>query len=120
MIDIVLILLQTLKIVVIGVGGLVVIAALALIADLLREELDVYQKAWGTSDRSELTNDIRRHRATRAHRVKATKDDESWVRYFFVDISRKKISKSTPFTHPYIARHPKLHRHVFELELSHA
>jgi hypothetical protein len=121
MTDLVLIVLQMLKIAFFSAGTIGVVIVLLYTIDLLIEEYNLYKEKWGTREVPAVVG-ILSHRATRAQLREQLKEQTqaAWEKYFFEDIGRHRVDEKSAYTHPYIAVRPRLRRFVVELEPSHA
>lgn len=107
--------LQIVKVIAIVAGAFGLFVVLGMMVDLLREEWAQKRKERRAWKEIPYTTGVIRHRH-RAKHERITREFTIWERYFFTDISPDKINKDTPFTHPYIARNPRLHRYVIRME----
>jgi hypothetical protein len=117
MTDLVLIVLQMLKMGFFSAGTIGVLVVVYYTIDLLIEEYNLYKEKWGTREIPAVVG-ILSHRATRAQLKEKTQ--AAWEEYFFEDIGRHRVDEKSAYTHPYIAVRPRLRRFVVEMEPAHA
>ena len=119
--EILLIVLQLLKVAFMSAGGFGVLVVLFYTIDLMIEEYNIYKEKWGTRE-IPIISAVMNHRATRRQLTAQMREklDAAWAEYFFEDIGRHRVDKKSAFTHAYIAVRPRLHRYIVEVEPVHA
>lgn len=119
MVEDALILLQIIRIVAICFGVVCVVCMLVIGYDLVRDEWKLYLQWKVVNTRESRRVNVRRHRATRADRIRMRKEDirkqkenEAWEQQFFLRINASVILPDDPFTPEYIKSRPFLHQHL--------